>query len=364
MGVSFDVAAARELFEHTGWGSDCQVALILTQPEITYDALKATLFRDVLGTASSSVGGTANRISNVGLAASFCDEYILLPGEIFSYNGVVGSRTAARGFLPAPAYVKGETVDEIGGGICQVSSTIYLASLNSNLKIVERQNHSYTVGYVPDGLDATVYFGSLDYRFENNTAYPIRMEVTMTGRTLTVRLHGTKSDDITVKMESVRLSSTPYETIYKLDASAPVGKSVESVTPYTGRKVEAYRCLYDGNGNLISRTLENVSNYRKRDRIILINPADAASHGLDAVTGKPLPSAVPTPAPTETPVPTPVPTIAPTPIITPIPTPEPTGTVEPQTPVSTQEPSVPSAETSGDTPLLPPYPAIPVIEED
>ena len=96
-------------------------------------------------------------------------------GDVFSYNGVVGQRTAARGYQAAPAYVQGETVDEIGGGICQTSSTIYYAVLHTTLEIVERHAHMYSVGYVPDGMDATVYFGLSDFRFKNNTDYPVKI---------------------------------------------------------------------------------------------------------------------------------------------------------------------------------------------
>lgn len=305
VGVSFDIEDAREQYEHTGWGSICEIPLVLTQPEMTTEELNAILFRDILGSCTTSVGGTNNRASNVALAASFCNGIIILPGGEFSYNTVVGSRTEERGFLPAPAYVKGETVDEIGGGICQVSSTIYLASLRSNMTILERQNHSYAVGYVPDGMDATVYYGSLDFRFQNNTPYPVKMLVTMQNRKLTVELIGTKTDGVTVKMEGVRLSTTPYDTIYKIDNNITPGASKVSVTPYTGRKVEVYRCLYDESGKLISRTLENVSNYRKRDEIILINSADAASYGVDAVTGVPLPVIEPTQLPSQEPSPAP-----------------------------------------------------------
>jgi vancomycin resistance protein YoaR len=301
VGVSFEIDAARELYEHTGWGSVCQVPLILTQPETTYESLNAMLFHDVLGTCTTSVGGTATRASNVALAASYCDGTIILPGGEFSYNGTVGMRTVERGFLPAPAYVNGETVDEIGGGICQMSSTIYLSALRGNMKILERQNHSYAVGYVPDGMDATVFYGSLDFRFENDTAYPIKLVASMNKRKLTVQIYGTKTDDITVKMESVRLETLPYSTVYRIDNSIAPGTSTISVTPYTGRKVEAYRCLYDGEGNLISRTLESVNNYRKRDQVILINSADAAVYGVDPVTGQPVPSAAVTPSPSTEP---------------------------------------------------------------
>lgn len=157
------------------------------------------------------------------------------------------------------------------------------------------------MGYIPDGMDATVYYGALDFRFENDTAYPIKLVTSMENRKLTVQIYGTKTDDITVKMESVRLETIAYSTVYQIDNSIAQGTSKVSVTPYTGRKVEAYRCLYDGEGNLISRTLESVNNYRKRDKVILINSADAAAYGVDPVTGQPVPSAEVTPVPSAEP---------------------------------------------------------------
>ncbi len=335
-GVSFDVNAAREQYDHTGWGSRCEIVLILEEPETTTQKLDALLFANVLGTATSKVGGTANRKSNVTLAASSCNGRVLFPGEVFSYNTATGPRTTEAGYLPAPAYIKGQSVDEIGGGICQVSSTIYYASLNSNLKIVERYNHTYAVGYVPDGMDATVYYGSLDFRFENSTQYPIKVVTSVykvSGTTyLKVNLLGTKSDETYVKMTNEVLSTTPWETIYRIDSSMPAGSPKEDVTPYTGKKVNAYRNVYAADGTLISRTLESVSNYKKRDQVYLLNPADAPALGLDPVTGKPVSApATITPSPETTPVPgvTPGPEVTPVPEVTP--PPETTPAVTPET---------------------------------
>lgn len=323
-GVSFDVDAARSLLERTAPGESCQVPLIFTEPEITTEELEATLFHDLLGEAKTNVGGTNSRASNVGLAAGLCNERILMPGDVFSYWDAIKPCTRAQGFLPAPSYVSGNTVDSIGGGVCQVSSSIYYAALLSNLEIVERKNHTFAVGYIDDGMDATVYGGgNPDFKFKNNTPYPIKIVASLSGRALTVQIWGTKVDDTYVKMEHIRLSTTPYETVYKPDESVPVGSTRVEVTPYTGRVVEAYRCIYDGSGNLISRTFESKNYYSKRDQIILYNPADPAHNGTGEGTTPPEPT-----PPVETTPPEPTPPVE-TPPVTPTPTPEPTATPAP-----------------------------------
>lgn len=153
-------------------------------------------FRDVLGSATSKVGGSANRKSNVALAAS-------------TFNGASCSPARFSPITPLPAaaplkkatkWLRSTRVanrwTRSAAGSASPSSTLYLATLNSNLKIVERHHHTYAVGYVPDGMDATVYYGSLDYRFENDTDYPIKLvseSYQKGGATyLTVTIYGTK----------------------------------------------------------------------------------------------------------------------------------------------------------------------------
>ena len=147
-------------------------------------------YQDVLGSCNTEIAGSQNRVSNIALAAKLFNGTVLMPGEEFSYNGVVGSRTSDKGFLPAPAYVSGESVQEIGGGVCQGSSTIYLATLRANLEIVERYNHGYIASYVPHGMDATVYYGVKDFRFRNDTPFPIKVTGSVSGRTLSVNKIG------------------------------------------------------------------------------------------------------------------------------------------------------------------------------
>lgn len=280
VGIDFDAAWAQEQFDGAAEGTVVQIPLTVTVPEVTENALQSKLFRDVIGECNTNIGGTEYRLNNVIVAAKAMDGVILMPGDVFSYNETLGPRTEANGYLPAPAYIGGKTVDDVGGGICQNSSTLYLAALRANLEIVERTNHMYTVGYVPDGLDATVAFNAIDFKFRNSTDYPIRMEAQVSGRKLFIKLYGTDTEKVTVKMVTETLSTTPYTVTYKPDSKIAVGKTEVETTAYTGRKVQVFRCVYDQQGNLISRTKESMNNYRHRDKVILYNPADAQRWGL------------------------------------------------------------------------------------
>lgn len=311
LGAEFDVTEAQGLLDAAQPGETVTIPADIQRPAVTAEQLKDVLFRDVLGTCKTHVSGTAARISNVKLSASTINGYVLNCGEVFSYNGAVGQRTAARGYQPAPAYVKGETVDEIGGGICQTSSTLYLACLRSNLEIVQRYAHRYAPSYITWGLDATVSWGGPDYQFKNDTNYPIKIETRYSGGYLTVTIYGTKVDDVTVKMTTEKLSDTPYETIYEDDPTLAPGTEQVKTTPYTGHKVRSYRNLYDGNGNLISSTLEAVSDYKSRNKVILRGPAlpTGGDGGITDPSGEtePIEPAAPEPGSPENPIPVPDP---------------------------------------------------------
>ena len=311
LGAEFDVTEAQGLLDAAQPGETVTIPADIQRPAVTAEQLKDVLFRDVLGTCKTHVYGTAARISNVKLSASTINGYVLNCGEVFSYNGAVGQRTAARGYQPAPAYVKGETVDEIGGGICQTSSTLYLACLRSNLEIVQRYAHRYAPSYITWGLDATVSWGGPDYQFKNDTNYPIKIETRYSGGYLTVTIYGTKVDDVTVKMTTEKLSDTPYETIYEDDPTLAPGTEQVKTTPYTGHKVRSYRNLYDGNGNLISSTLEAVSDYKSRNKVILRGPAlpTGGDGGITDPSGEtePIEPAAPEPGSPENPIPVPDP---------------------------------------------------------
>ena len=280
VGMDFDAAQAQTQFDALKQGERGRIPLTVTQPNLSQAKLESMLFADVLGECTTYASGTEYRLNNVQVAAKSLNGLVLMPGEVFSYNDALGPRTTARGYMPAPAYIAGQTVDDVGGGICQNSSTLYLAALRANLEIVERTNHMFTVGYVPDGLDATVAYNAIDFKFRNNTDFPIRIESKLSGRNTIIKLHGTDVKNLTVKMETKTLSTTPYKVTYKPDASVAKGKTVVDVTAYTGKKIQVFRCVYDDEGSLVSRTQESSNNYRHRDKVILYNPADAQALGL------------------------------------------------------------------------------------
>lgn len=297
-GADFDVAAAQTALDGAAPGETVSVPAVIEEPEVTASDLKMLLFRDVLGEARTHVGGTSARRSNVKLSAASINEYVMNSGDVFSYNDVVGQRTAARGYQAAPAYVQGETVDEIGGGICQTSSTLYLACLMSNLEITERYAHRYVPAYIAWGMDATVSWGGPDYKFTNNTLYPVKIVTKYEKGYLTVQILGTNVDGTYVKMSNEVLSKTPWETIYQEDPTmAPGSPDVVKVTPYTGYKVNSYQTIYDKDGKVIDSHFEASSNYKVRNKVILQAPAAQPGSGTAEIP------AVTPDTPSDTPVP-------------------------------------------------------------
>lgn len=274
-GISFDVTSAQTAFDSAAEGETVTIPLEIDKPEITTKKLKKYLFRDVLGTCTTNVSGTNARISNVALAAEKIDGKILLPGETFSYNNTVGERTAERGFQKAPAYLNGESVQELGGGICQVSSTLYKATLLSNLEIVEHHNHSYVSSYIGIGMDATVSWGGPDYQFKNNTDYPIKISASYSGGQVTCKIYGAKLDKKTVEMTAETLKVTSCDTVYQEDDTLEKGKTEVVSSGHDGYVVQTYRNIYDGNGKKISSKKEAYCVYKKQDRVIRVGTKES-----------------------------------------------------------------------------------------
>lgn len=297
MGCSIDAQEAQTILDETQAGETCSIPVTFTQPDLS--AAASLLYQDLLSSNTSYLDGVASRSYNVALAASTCNGKILMPGETFSYLGTIGDPSQANGYQSSTGYQNGQTVTMDGGGVCQVSSAIYYCAVYANLDIVHRANHAFTVGYVPDGLDATVYYPSLDFKFRNDTDYPIKIVSYVSGGKLTVQIYGTNPSGTYVKTERYVRSTTDYETIYEPDSSVPRGTTKVKTTPYTGKVVDVYRCVYDANGNLLSRTFENTSRYSKRDKVILYNPADSGPWGQGTEAEEP----TATPQPTATPAP-------------------------------------------------------------
>lgn len=276
-GVDFNKAEAQKLWDAAELGETVEIPLELTEPERTTEYVESRLFADDLGetVTTSLAGSTQNRITNVQLAAASIDGIILAPGEQFSYNDALGERTTERGYKAAGAYSGGQVVQEVGGGICQVSSTLYYAALLANLQIDVRTCHYFPVGYLPAGLDATVSWGGPEFKFTNNRDWPIKIEASVDTAKNTVSVHivGTDEDGSYVQMT--------YATwlVY--------GNSEYPETA-TGYKAATYRSVFDKNGNLLSKELEAYSEYHY--------------HEEDIVYPTPTPSPTPEPTPTEPPI--------------------------------------------------------------
>ena len=280
-GIDFDVAEAQSILSAAQPGETVSVPLNRQAPAIDTATLKANLFKDVLGEYTTSVSGTADRRSNVQLAAQKCSGTILLPGEVFAYNQVVGQRTEAAGFKKAGAYSNGETVQELGGGVCQDSSTLYCAALYANLEIVERHNHSYVSSYVPIGMDATVSWGGPDFQFRNNTDYPIKVVASYANSKVTFQIVGTKTDDYSVKITTETIRTTAPTVQEVPDDTLEAGTTQVADKGHTGYKVQSYRHVYDANGNVVYEGKESLSSYKMTPKVIHVGTKVAETPAPD-----------------------------------------------------------------------------------
>ena len=268
-GVDFDVESAKSIIEQDQ--DEYIIPLIITVPEITVDKLGEEAFPNVLGSYSTNYGASgSNRGINIAIAAKTINNTILLPGEVFSYNQVVGDTTPDKGYKLGGSYLNGELVQSYGGGICQVSSTLYNAVLYANLEIVLRYNHSSTVGYVPASRDATVSYGGKDFQFKNSRNYPIKISATATNGVLKIAIYGIKEEEeYEVEIESKVTGSIPYTTKYVEDNTLAAGQQVVKSNGSNGLKSVAYKVLKQ-NGVVISRTLLSQDTYNPMQRVVRV----------------------------------------------------------------------------------------------
>jgi vancomycin resistance protein YoaR len=292
IGRTFDIDAAKAKLDSADFGDKVVIPLQHIEPEHTKPELEAMLFRDVLAEKTTKLTSNATRSTNVELAANSVNETVLLPGAVFSYNDTVGERTRDRGYGAAPAYADSEVVMEVGGGICQVSSTIYYCTLLANLEIVERYAHTFATSYLPLGMDATVSWGGPNFRFRNNSDYPIKILSKREGSELIVSLLGTKLDDTYVEMTYSRLRDIPPKTKYIEDAGILPGQMKVKTNGTTGCEVKTYRTLFDADGNQISRKTEASSIYQGHKQEVLVAMGELALYPTDGSS----PSVTPSPS--------------------------------------------------------------------
>lgn len=322
-GITFDLDAAKAALNTAQPGQVLEIPMVALKPEFDTEHYESMLFRDVLGTYTAKSSSSKNRDTNLRLACEALDGTILYPGDTFGYNNALGERTPEKGYKPAASYVGGATVDTYGGGICQPSSALYYCVLLADLEVVQRHCHSYVSSYVPMGMDATVDWSGPDFKFRNNSNFPVRIDAKASGGNVTISLVGTDEKDYYVKMEYTVLEREDFEVIEKeMDPAETFYKDGDVITsPYTGYKVQTYKCKYDKETDaLISREKEAYSHYSKRDKVICRFPTEE-------------PTEPPTTEPTVPP--------ATEPPVTEPPVTEPTVTEPPATEPPTTEPTEP-----------------------
>lgn len=288
-GYGFDPEAVAQQLADTDFGTSLTVDFEVFKPTYTMENLRADLFKDKLSTTTAKASSQGGRDTNLRLACEAFNGLIIKPGQVVSYNEVVGERTTEKGYKSGASYMGGKTVYVTGGGICQVSSTLYATAVKADLEIVSRENHGYAVSYLPLGIDATVSWGGPEFIFKNNSEHLILVESYAEGGHTTITFWGIDDKDYYVEFESEHLRTIPWGIKYEdyaYNNSQGYTDGEVLTSPYTGYEANTYRVKIDKKtGEVISREKEAYSYYNKRDKVVA------------RVAAPPTPSTDPTTAP-------------------------------------------------------------------
>ena len=267
-GIDFDVEAAKKALEEAK--EEYEIDLKITKPKVTTSQIGTEAFPDQLATFRTNYdGGDKDRTTNLQLACNKINGKVVMPNETFSYNKTLGARTAAAGYKNAKVYEAGQVVDGIGGGICQISTTLYNAVLRANLEIVERRNHQFVTSYVEAGMDATVVYGMTDFKFKNTRKYPVKIIASAKNGVATVSVYGIKeSEEYTFSFRTVTVSTIPTSTKYIDDATLPVGTEKVKQKGANGKKTETYMTKML-NGKIVETKILSRDTYDAMQRIVL-----------------------------------------------------------------------------------------------
>lgn len=267
-GISFDLESAKAILAEDK--EEYVIKLTITKPKVTLSQIGDEAFPDRLSIYTTRYDSSnVDRSTNLMIACKKINGKVILPGETFSYNKALGERTAKAGYRNGKIYAGGEVVDGLGGGICQISSTLYNAVLEGNLEVLERRNHQFTTAYIPVGRDATVVYGVTDFRFKNTRKYPVRISASARNGIATVAIYGIKEAEEYTFSFSTKVLSTVAPTVrYKEDSSLPVGTEKVEQKGANGQKTETY-ITKKLNGKVISTRLLSRDTYDPMPTIIL-----------------------------------------------------------------------------------------------
>jgi len=281
-GVDFAISIeeAKKLLEENK--EEYVIKLKTLKPKITTDQIGTEAFPDLLSTCTTSyITSKVGRTTNLKLASKKINGYVLMPGETFSYNKVVGERTAEAGFQLAGVYSGGQEVQGLGGGICQISSTLYNIVIKSNLEIVERENHSFLPGYLPAGQDATVVYGAIDFKFKNTRDYPVKIVSSVGGGYVTMKMYGVKEkNEPEISFQTVYHETLYPKTTYKDTADLAEGKTKVESSGKNGCKSTTYKVVKQ-NGKVVSKTVLSKDTYQAMNKVVLRGTKKVAEPTVD-----------------------------------------------------------------------------------
>lgn len=275
-GIDFAVSMdeAKAIVQEAG-KEQYTIPLTITKANVTINDIGIEAFPYQVSKAETTYDASnRGRSENLRIATSKINGTVIMPGEQFSFNGVVGERTVSEGYQDAAIYSDGQVVNGLAGGICQVSSTLYNAVLSANLQVDERYNHSFTTSYAKPGKDATVVYGVKDLKFTNTRTYPIKIEASVGGGVCTFEIYGIEEEkEYDVKIIPVTTSTTPYTVQTVVDNSLAPGQTRVSQAGANGCKVTTYKEVYL-NGVQISREVISNDTYQVMTRIIRVGPTE------------------------------------------------------------------------------------------
>ena len=270
-GIDFDLEATREILKEEK--EEYEIELKITTPKVTTNQIGTEAFPNLLSSFTTRYDASNYpRTTNLKLAMQKLNGVVVNPGEVFSYNKTLGKRTTEAGYKEAGGFAGGRVVQTLAGGICQISSTLYDAVVYANLDVIERYNHMFLAGYVGAGKDATVVYGSLDFKFKNTRKYPIMIKTSIGNGVARVDIYGVKEEvEYDIDIVTSILSYTPYKVIREEDSSLKPGKEKVVQNGMNGCKSITYKVL-KLNGVEVSREVLSSDTYDAMNKIIKYGP--------------------------------------------------------------------------------------------
>lgn len=335
-GIDINIEETKKILEEDK--EEYIIPLVITKPEITTDQIGTEAFPNLLGRCTTKYDeSNVSRSTNLKVATKTINGKVIMPGETFSYNKTLGERTYEKGYRLGHGYVGGRNVDMIGGGICQISSTLYNAVIYANLGIVERHPHAHIAAYLDPGKDATVSYGTLDFKFKNTRKNPIMIKASAKNGIATVEIYGIKEEnEYDIQIISYVQNYIGFRTIYEDDPTKDVGYERITQQGMRGCNSTTYK-IYKLNGVEVKKELLSKDSFAPMHKYITRGTKDAGTSTQEGNN-----ASVPTnPEP-----------IAQEPEV-------PSTPSTPTVPDNPTEPETPANPTEPETPSTPPEPVAP-----